>query len=200
MIFLPGFSTAEKVTAVSGRGVGMDVVKNSIAKLNGIIELDSEPGEGTVVKIKLPLTLATMVGLEVEIGPERYLIPQDAIVEIIKVPKSVFQITLKEKKFLFRNKYTLPLLHLKDVFRYKQNGSGHGESGYIIVIGEVEKRAGLLVDNVLQQHEVVIKPLGTYVNNFAIHEVNGATIMGDGSIELIVNCNHLMALGQKIEV
>ncbi len=200
MIFLPGFSTAEKVTAVSGRGVGMDVVKNSIAKLNGIIELDSEPGEGTVVKIKLPLTLATMVGLEVEIGHERYLITQDAIVEIIKVPKSVFQITLKEKKFLFRNKFTLPLLHLKDVFKYKQNGSGHGESGYIIVIGEVEKRAGLLVDNVLQQHEVVIKPLGTYVNNFAIHEVNGATIMGDGSIELIVNCNHLMALGQKIEV
>lgn len=198
LIFMPGFSTAEKVTAVSGRGVGMDVVKTSIAKLNGIIEMDSEIGKGTTVKIKLPLTLAVMLGLEIEIGREKYLLPQETVIEIVTVSKEAFQTAKKEKKFLFRKKNMLPLLDLRETFMQGKAGNGSSEKGYIVVIGEVEKRTGLLVDNVIQQQEVVIKPLGKYVNNFMLKEINGATIMGDGSIELIINHNHLMAAAQEI--
>jgi two-component system, chemotaxis family, sensor kinase CheA len=196
MIFLPGFSTAEKVTEVSGRGVGMDVVNSSIAKLNGVVELDSEVGKGTTVKIRLPLTLAVMLGLEVEVGEEKYLIPQEALVEIVPLGKGKYAEVRKTGKFMFRNRFLNPVVDLKRALNCESNGDGAQEQGYIVVIGEVEKRTGLLVDNVLRQHEVVIKPLGRYITKFAPPAVNGATLMGDGSIELIMNARYLIGLGQ----
>jgi len=200
LIFAAGFSTAAQVTAVSGRGVGMDVVKTNIAKLNGIIDLDSEKGQGTTLKIRLPLTLAVTVGLEVEVGDERYLIPQEAIVEIVRVPPKAYATVTKEKKFLFRNQFWNPLVDLKEIVGMSMNGREGIEHAYIVVLGQAEERMGVLVDNVLQQHEVVIKPLGKYIANFSPREVNGATIMGDGSVELILNPNHLMAVGKEVQV
>ncbi len=198
LIFLPGFSTADKVTAVSGRGVGMDVVKTSITKLNGLIEMDSEPGVGTTVTIKLPLTLAVMVGLEVEVGMEKYLLPQESIVEIVTVSPDTINHNQGKFNFLFRDEFTLPLIDLKQTLQVNTNNHQSIKEGYIVVIGEAEKRTGLLVDNIIQQHEVVIKPLGKYINNFPLHIIHGATIMGDGSIELIINHNHLMRLAQDL--
>jgi len=189
LIFLPGFSTAEKVTAVSGRGVGMDVVKNSIGKLKGIIEMDSEKGKGTVLKIKLPLTLASMIGLEIEVGGIRYLVPQEAIVEIVRLPASGYAAAVKDKTFLFRGNYTLPVVNVRDMLINGNKNAAPVQQGYLIVTSEVEKRTGLLVDNVLQQHEVVVKPLGKYLSRFHLSEINGATIMGDGSIELVINAS-----------
>ncbi len=197
LIFMPGFSTAEQVTAVSGRGVGMDVVRSSIAGLNGIIELDSELGKGSTVTIKLPLTLAVMLGLEVIVGKEKYLIPQETIVEIVKIPERVKEMVTRERNFLFRKKYRLPLLNLEEILATDGKNTDRTSSGYIVVIGEVEKRTGLLVDNVLQQQEVVVKPLGTYCSRFSLPQVNGATIMGDGSIELILNTSFLTAHSRK---
>jgi two-component system chemotaxis sensor kinase CheA len=101
---------------------------------------------------------------------------------------------VKERRFLFRNQYWNPLVVLKEVLGTRTNGRDEGEHAYIVVLGMVEKRMGVLVDNVHQQHEVVLKPLGKYVANLAPPETNGATIMGDGSVELILNPNHLVGL------
>jgi two-component system chemotaxis sensor kinase CheA len=193
LIFAPGFSTAEKVTAVSGRGVGMDVVKTNIGRLNGTIELDSEKDKGCTVKIRLPLTLAVTVALEVDVGAEQYLIPQEAIVEIVRIPRDEVNTTIREGKFLFRNNFWNPYLDLKKVLGARGNGFPGGAPVYMVVIGAAEKRAGLLVDNIVQQHEVVIKPLGAFVSHFSLSEVNGATIMGDGRVELVLNPNYFMA-------
>jgi two-component system chemotaxis sensor kinase CheA len=196
LIFLPGFSTASVVTAVSGRGVGMDVVRTGIAKLNGIVELDSAPGSGTIVKIKLPLTLAVMIGLEVEIGDERYLVPQESIVEIVPLQPAEYAAALTKKEFLFRETYRNPLIDLKQALHTHNGGV---DRGYIVVVGEAEKRTGIVVDNVLQQHEVVIKPLGRYINNFRRGHFRGATIMGDGSIELILDAKHIVEPGAAVD-
>jgi two-component system, chemotaxis family, sensor kinase CheA len=194
LIFAPGFSTAEKVTAVSGRGVGMDVVRTNISRLNGIIDLESEKDKGSRVKIRLPLTLAVTVGLEVEVGDERYLIPQESIVEIVRLPSKAYETVVRERRFLFRNQFWNQLFHLADAVQTPSNGHQQLRHGYIVVLGQAERRIGLLVDNVLQQHEVVLKPLGKYIARFSPPEANGATIMGDGSVQLILNPAHFMRM------
>lgn len=199
LIFAPGFSTAEKVTAVSGRGVGMDVVKTNIAKLNGIIDLDSEKGKGTTLKIRLPLTMAVMTVLEVEVGEEKYLLPQESIVEAIRVPPRVYPSIVAEKKFLFRDRYLNPLVDLAEFLGVRRNGAPQPTQGYVVVIGEVEQRTGVLVDNVIQQHEVLLKPLGGYMDRFSISAIGGATIMGDGTVQLILNSSQLLQARDTVE-
>ncbi|MFH0921655.1 MAG: ATP-binding protein [Fibrobacterota bacterium] len=196
LIFLPGFSTAEKVTEVSGRGVGMDVVNTGIARLSGVVELHSEVGRGTTVRIKLPLTLSVMQGLEVEVGDERYLLPQEALVEIVRLDRAAYARVVSERKFLFRDRYLNPVVDLGEALGLKRTGSRPAQ-GFVAVIGEVDQRTGVLVDNVLRQHEAVIKPLGRFAGRFSPEAVTGATLMGDGSIELILNHRHLIGLGQS---
>jgi two-component system, chemotaxis family, sensor kinase CheA len=198
IIFLPGFSTAAKVTAVSGRGVGMDVVKTGITRLKGTVELDSEPARGTTVKIILPLTLAVMTGLEVEAGEERYLIPQESIVEIVPLSAKEFTEAVDRKEFLFRSKYLNPVVSLASAWRNGHRSQANSGKGYIVVTGAPEKRGGILVDNVLRQHEVVIKPVGKYLNHFVPAEITGATIMGDGSVELILDAERLLQRAKKV--
>jgi two-component system chemotaxis sensor kinase CheA len=200
LIFAPGFSTAEKVTAVSGRGVGMDVVKTNIGRLSGIIDLESKKGEGTTVRIRLPLTLAATVGIEIEVGEERYLVPQENIVEIIRISHHAYAMVLEQKRFLFRNQYWNPLVDLREILGVSLNGRVRAAHGYIIVLGQAERRVGVLVDNVLQQHEVVVRPLGQYVARFSPAHANGATVMGDGSVVLILNAAHLIAHGNRERV
>jgi len=203
LLFLPGFSTAEKVTAVSGRGVGLDVVRESILKMNGIVELDSELGKGSVFKVKFPLTLSIITGLEVEIGTQRYLLPQESITNIIRVsPKDLLKKRVEtgdEKKIehtvSFKPDRTLPIINLKDTLKEEEEEE-EGRENFIVVIKEGETRVGILVNNVLKQQEVVVKPLGKYVQKISPPEVRGASVMGNGKVELILNDNHFLALSR----
>jgi two-component system chemotaxis sensor kinase CheA len=197
LIFAPGFSTAEKVTAVSGRGVGMDVVKTTISKLNGIIDIESVIDKGSIIRIKLPLTMAITVALEIETGNERYLVPQESVVEIMRVPRSAYETVIDEGEFLFRGRFRCPLLDLKKLLNIRTCADEISDHGYILVFGRAEERTGILVDNVIQQHEIAVKPAGDFLNAFPIDEISGAAIMGDGNVELILNAGHFIRAGNS---
>ncbi|MCA8950881.1 MAG: chemotaxis protein CheA [Planctomycetes bacterium] len=184
MIFAPGFSTAEHVTEVSGRGVGMDVVKRNIDELGGSISVDSTAGAGTTISIRLPLTLAILDGQTVRIGVERYILPLNSIIETIQVQDSMVEdVAGRGEVFKLRERY-LRILRLADVFGV--SGSADEISkGLLVVVEAGGDRIGLFVDELLAQQQIVIKSLET--NYRKVDGVSGATILGDGRVALILD-------------
>jgi two-component system, chemotaxis family, sensor kinase CheA len=183
LIFLPGFSTKEKVSDLSGRGVGMDVVRTNVKKLNGIIEVKSEVGKGSEFILKLPLTLAIIQSLMVEIAGETYSIPLSAVIETLRVKEDEFS-SVGGREVLRLRKSALPLMRLQNRFGITEQDNG-GEYHYVVVVGIAEKRLGLVVTRLLGQQEVAIKSLGNYLAD--VPGIAGSTILGDGRVALIVD-------------
>ncbi len=188
LIFLPGFSTAERVTNVSGRGVGMDVVKTNVSKLRGIINIESEVGKGTKFIIKLPLTLAIIQGLYVQIKKEIIVIPLNSVIEVVRVPRNQIYKVNKVDCIKLRDN-VLPLIDISEVL-YNDKMDDTAGWHYIVIVGIAEKRYGIKVDHLIGQKEVVIKSLGNYLGN--IEGIAGATIMGDGTVVMIVDIGELI--------
>lgn len=184
LIYEAGFSTAEVVTDVSGRGVGMDVVKRNIAELGGRVEIDSAEGFGTRTTIRLPLTLAILDGLSVSVGGQSFIAPLGSIVESLQVNADDLKSVSGEGHLLrVRGEY-LPLLALHEVFGI-QNAVTDFTKGIVVIIEAEGKKTALMVDDLLGQHQVVIKSLET--NFRKVHGISGATIMGDGKVALILD-------------
>ena len=196
LIFRPALSTAKVVTNVSGRGVGMDVVKTNIEKLNGIIDVDSEVGQGTVIRLKIPLTLAIIQALLVGAQEEYYAIPLASVLETVRIPLDEIY-TIEGKNVLRLRDEVLSLVRLSDIFGVKQVYEG-GEHAYVVVIGLAEAKLGVVVDTLVGQEEIVIKSLGDYLQG--IEGIAGATIRGDGRVTLIVDVAALMNLAKGISV
>lgn len=196
LIFKPGFSTAAKVTNVSGRGVGMDVVKTNIEKLNGIIDIESELGKGTTMKLKIPLTLAIIQSLLVGAQEEFFAIPLASVLETVRVPIDDIY-TIDGKNVLRLRDEVLSLVKLSDIFGVKQVFDG-GDQTYVVVIGVAEAKLGIIVDSLVGQEEIVIKSMGDYLQN--IPGIAGATIRGDGRVTLIIDVGIMMEMAKDIKV
>lgn len=196
LIFKPGFSTAAKVTNVSGRGVGMDVVKTNIEKLNGIIDIESEVGKGTTMKLKIPLTLAIIQSLLVGAQEEFFAIPLASVLETVRVPIDDIY-TIDGKNVLRLRDEVLSLVKLSDIFGVKQVFDG-GDQTYVVVIGVAEAKLGIIVDSLVGQEEIVIKSMGDYLQN--IPGIAGATIRGDGRVTLIIDVGMMMEMAKDIKV
>ncbi|WP_103601592.1 hybrid sensor histidine kinase/response regulator [Campylobacter concisus] len=196
LIFKPGFSTAAKVTNVSGRGVGMDVVKTNIEKLNGIIDIESEVGKGTVMKLKIPLTLAIIQSLLVGTQEEFYAIPLASVLETVRVPIDDIY-TIDGKNVLRLRDEVLSLVRLADVFGVEKVFDG-GDHTYVVIIGVAEAKLGIIVDTLVGQEEIVIKSMGDYLQN--IPGIAGATIRGDGRVTLIIDVGAMMEMAKDIKV
>ena len=187
VLFEPGFSTSDEITEISGRGVGLDVVKNKIESINGTIELESQRHRGTKFTIRIPLTLAIIQVLLVMLRDEIYAIPLSSIIEIITVKKDNIRSIHEQEIMLYRGK-TIPIVRLD-----KLMGLGSEEllDEYVaVVVRKGEKLAVLLVDNLIGQQEIVIKPLGKYLS--FIKHFSGATILGNGDVSLILDVNSLV--------
>ncbi|KAA6227233.1 MULTISPECIES: chemotaxis protein CheW [unclassified Campylobacter] len=196
LVFKPGFSTAVKVTNVSGRGVGMDVVKTNIEKLNGTIEIDSEVGKGSIFKLRIPLTLAIIQSLLVGTQEEYYAIPLSSVVETVRVPVDDIY-TIEGKNVLRLRDEVLSLVRLSDVFGVKQVLESEDKT-YVVVVAIAENKLGIIVDTLVGQEEIVIKSMGDYLQN--IRGIAGATMRGDGRITLIVDIAAMMDIAKEIKV
>ena len=193
-IFAPGFSTAAAVTSISGRGVGMDVVRSNIEQIGGTVDLKSEPGAGTIFTIKIPLTLAIVSALIVEASGERFAIPQLAVLELVSAGNNgEHRIeSIKDALVLRLRNKLLPLLPLKKVL---QLGEYDGTNGFVVVMQVGNQVFGLVVDGVFHTEEIVIKPLSSKLRNIAVF--SGTTILGDGSVIMILDPNGVaQALGR----
>jgi two-component system chemotaxis sensor kinase CheA len=190
LVFLPGFSTAVKVSNVSGRGVGMDVVRTNIQKIKGIIEIDSELGKGTTFTIKLPLTLAIIQGLLIKIGVEIYAIPLSSVIEVVSInTQNVYKVNQREVIRIRED--VMPLVRLDKVLKHKIIDT-KAQSPYVVIVAIGTKRVGFVVDELLGQQEIVIKSLGEYLGN--IPGIAGSTILGDGSVIMIIDVGELIDL------
>ncbi|VAX35214.1 Signal transduction histidine kinase CheA [hydrothermal vent metagenome] len=184
LLFLPGFSTAAKVTGLSGRGVGMDVVKNMITAVNGVVDIETELGKGTSFVLKIPLTLAIIQALLVVIGKEVYALPLESVTEIIKVATDeVYSIDGNDTVKL--RDHVLSLIELEEVIGIKGRDRADQKSKKVIVITDGDSQLGVVVDSLIGESEIVIKPLSHHFSN--IKGVSGATILGDGQISLILD-------------
>jgi len=183
LIFLPGFSTKDKASDLSGRGVGMDVVKTNIKKLNGLIEIKSEKGKGSEFILRLPLTLAIIQSLLVDVEGEVYSIPLSSVLESLKVDQRQFHL-IGNREILKLRDMVLPLVRLDRVFGVERREELN-DYCYVVVVGTVEKRIGLVVTRLVGQQEVAIKSLGRYLAN--IPGIAGSTILGDGRVALIID-------------
>ena len=189
LLFAPGFSTAEQVTNVSGRGVGMDVVKTNVAKLRGIINVESEIGKGTKIIIKLPLTLAIIQGLLVDISGETIVIPLNSVIEVVRLSKDEIYLVNQTECIKLRDQVH-PLIDI-DASLYGTQANGRdNDFQFVVIVGIAEKRFGLKVDKLIGQNEVVIKSLGNYLGN--IDGIAGSTIMGDGKVVMIADIAELV--------
>ncbi|MDT8398498.1 MAG: chemotaxis protein CheA [Pseudomonadales bacterium] len=194
LIFAPGFSTAEVVTDVSGRGVGMDVVKRNIAALNGSIEIRSALGFGTTISISLPLTLAILDGMSVALGNSLYVIPLNLIVETLRPQPEDLKTVMGEGLTVHVRGEYLPIIALHSLFGHETLITDPCQ-GVLVLIEADGKKAALFVDALVGQQQVVIKSLET--NYRKVHGVSGATIMGDGSVALILDVPAIIQMGQK---
>ncbi|MDR2759827.1 MAG: chemotaxis protein CheA [Spirochaetaceae bacterium] len=195
LIFEPGFSTAKTITAISGRGVGLDVVRRQIEKLNGTVTVNSERGKGTKFTIKLPLTLAIIQGLLVRVGTEIYSIPITSVIESLRLKPEDIKMIDNYEVFNIRND-VLSLLRLNRLFGIKTEE--HQEYNFVVIVGTAEKKMGFMVDSLIGEEDVVIKPLrDQYTNSPGIA---GASILGDGSVSLIIDVSQLLELGLRKEM
>lgn len=189
LIFEPGFSTAAQVSEVSGRGVGMDIVRSQIGRLNGIIEIDTEPGKGTSFTIRLPLTLAIIKGLLVKVAGRSMVIPMYSVAEIVRIPPEDIQ-TIQGEKAIINHGRIVPLYWLHDKLQYPRGGRT-GKSVPTVIIKSVEKSAAFAVDEIIGNQEVVIKSLGSYLGK--MNHLSGATILGNGQVALILEASYLVS-------
>ncbi len=189
LIFHPGFSTAEKVTSTSGRGVGMDVVKANIAKLNGIVAVESRCDEGTQVSIRLPLTVAIIQALMVGVGEETYALPLSTVIETLRITPRDIQ-TIDEQEVITLRDEIVPLVHLTRELDIPDAQAGADGPVYAVIIGLAEKKLGLVVSQLYGQEEIVIKPLGEYLKGAS--DFAGATLTGDGKVIMILDVGALM--------
>jgi two-component system chemotaxis sensor kinase CheA len=187
LIFEPGFSTAQAVTNLSGRGVGMDVVKRNITLLRGTVDLDSKPGQGTVIRIRLPLTLAIINGFLVGIGQSTYVIPLDMVQECIELNDNDRQLS-REQGYLDLRGEVLPLVYLRDHFHHDGPAARRQN---VVVVRYAEHKAGLVVDDLLGEFQTVIKPLGKLFG--ALRGISGSTILGSGAVALILDIPALLS-------
>jgi two-component system chemotaxis sensor kinase CheA len=195
LIFEPGFSTAKTITAISGRGVGLDVVRRSIEKLNGTVTVSSEKGKGTKFTIKLPLTLAIIQGLLVRVGTEIYSIPITSVIESLRLKPEDIRMIDNYEVFNIRND-VVSLLRLNRLFGIQTEEQQ--DYHFIVIVGTAEKKMGFMVDSLIGEEDVVIKPLrDQYTNSPGIA---GASILGDGSVSLIIDVGQLLELGLKKEL
>lgn len=188
LILASGFSTAKEVSDVSGRGVGLDVVKNTIESLGGSISIDSMEGQGSVFSIQLPLTLSIISVMLVEIQREKFAIPLSSIIETAIVNKADIFSAHNQKVVDFRGKI-VPLIHLKEIFEVPEYET-EDELYSVVIVRKGEKMAGLVVDSFIGQQEIVLKSLGHYLTN--VFAISGATILGNGQVALIIDCNALI--------
>jgi len=195
LIFMPGFSTADTISDVSGRGVGMDVVKRNIRELGGNIDVTSEVDKGTTFTIRLPLTLAILDGQLLSVGTQTYIVPLVSIVESLQIKKeNINSIAGKSEVYKLREDY-IPILRLHDVFGIKASTRDLTD-GLLVVIEGDGKKIGLYIDDLLGQQQVVIKSLES--NYEPIQGISGATILGDGTVSLILDVEGLITLQQNI--
>lgn len=188
LIFMSGLSTVAKVTDVSGRGVGMDVVRNNIEKINGATEIDSAVDKGTEFKIKLPLTLAIIRALLVSIDKSVYAIPLSSVTETIRMQQDQIEYVNNQEVIVVRGK-VLPLMRLKKVFRNSYDNEDRGKL-FVVVVNLAGQQVGLVVDSLVGEQEIVIKSLGKYIGD--VQGISGATILGDGNVALIVDVSNLI--------
>lgn len=195
LIFMAGFSTAEQLSDISGRGVGMDVVRRNIQSLGGNIEIISELGQGTTISINLPLTLAILDGQSIAVGDERFIIPLGAIIESIHVNESMInRVAGRGETFRLRSEY-LPIVRMHSIFDVKTAQATKLTDGLVVVVEGQGMRCGLFVDDLLGQQQVVIKSLEA--NYRKVEGVSGATILGDGSVALILDIPGLVRLSNQ---
>ena len=195
LIFQPGFSTAEKISNVSGRGVGLDVVKTMIDKLNGSVAVSSQKGVGSTFSIRLPLTLAIIQGLLVRVGQEVYSIPIVSVIESRRVHLSEIN-TIDNYEVLNVRNEVISVLRLSRLFNIPVSESG--EYCYIVIVGSQNKKIGIMVDALIGEEDVVIKPLRDQFTNSP--GIAGASILGDGSVSLIIDVSQLLDLGVRQEI
>ena len=194
LLFEPGFSTADKITSVSGRGVGLDVVKKNIEKMSGTVRITSVPGKGTTFIIKLPLTLAIIQGLMVRVQSEIYVLPISSVIESIRISPQEIKSIDNYEVINVRNE-VLSLLRLSRLFNLKK--SEDLESYFVVIVGINDKKMGLLVDSLIGEEDIVIKPLkDKYTSTPGIA---GATVLGDGTVSLILDVSQIVELGMKQE-
>lgn len=195
LIFLPGFSTAESITDISGRGVGMDVVRRNIQSLGGNIEIISEYGKGTTISIHLPLTLAIIDGQSVAVGHEIYIVPLVSIKESINITENVLnKIAGKNETYKLRNQY-IPVVRMHELFNVPPTEKTNPDEGVVVVVEQQGILCGLFVDELLGPQQVVVKSLET--NYRRVQGVSGATILGDGSVALILDIPGLVNFSNR---
>ena len=191
LIFQPGFSTAENVTSVSGRGVGMDVVKRQIEALGGMISIDSTPGEGTVFSLNLPFTLAIIEGLLVRIGEEKFVFPLSAVQACMELTSKDRERHGKKRLFEYRDSM-IPYIRLREIFL---DDSELPEREHTVVVQTENALSGLVVDEVIGDHQTVIKNMGKLYKG--VTYITGATILGDGSVALILDVNRIANMARR---
>ncbi len=197
LIFAPGFSTAEQVTDVSGRGVGMDVVKRNIQEMGGHVEIQSKQGSGTTIRILLPLTLAILDGMSVRVADEVFILPLNAVMESLQpTAEELKPLAGGERVLEVRGEY-LPLVELWNVFDV-QNAKTDATQGIVVILQSAGRRYALLVDQLIGQHQVVVKNLES--NYRKVPGISAATILGDGSVALIVDVSALQGLNREKRV
>ncbi|WP_207261009.1 chemotaxis protein CheA [Desulfovibrio sp. Huiquan2017] len=196
LIFAPGFSSAEKVTDISGRGVGMDVVKTNIKNLKGSVNTQSEVGKGSKLTLTLPLTLAIIDALMVQVGGDTFAIPLDAVSETTKIEVEKLSDVNNRKAVTLRGE-VLGIVELAELLDMPQSMDERSVLP-MVVIQDNDRRLGLVVDRLLERQEIVIKPLGQYLNNFNLKGLSGATIMGDGSVVLILDPHEIYSLSTQL--
>ncbi|MBB6216498.1 two-component system chemotaxis sensor kinase CheA [Anaerosolibacter carboniphilus] len=188
LLFHPGFSTADKISDISGRGVGLDVVKTKIESLGGVVEVQTAKSKGSKFIIRLPLTLAIIQALLVNVGSEKYAIPLSSIKEIVTINATTIRKVQNQEVVLYRNT-TLPILRMNQILQVAESGQGK-EDLTVVVVRKGEKTAGFIVDNLIGQQEIVIKSLGKFLSGIKV--IAGATILGNGQVALIVDTNSLL--------
>ncbi|MFP5221291.1 MAG: Hpt domain-containing protein [Acidobacteriota bacterium] len=199
LIFMPGFSSAETITDISGRGVGMDVVRTNIKNLKGTVSVTSEVGKGTKFTMALPLTLAIIDALMVMVGNQTYAIPLDAVSETTKIEVKRMTEVNKRKAVTLRGE-VLGIIELREILEIpSEPEEEEKEIVSMVILQDNDRRLGVIVDKLLERQEVVIKPLGSYLSEFDMRGLSGATIMGDGSVVLILDPHeiYLMSTSQR---
>lgn len=195
LIFAPGFSTADIVTDVSGRGVGMDVVKRNIAAMGGSVDIRSAKGFGTTISISLPLTLAILDGMSIRCGEEIYILPLGFVVESLQpAPEDIKEIANRGRVIKVRGEY-LPLIALHQMFEIAPRFSDPCE-GIVVIVESEGRKAGLFVDDLVGQQQVVVKNLES--NYRKVTGISGATILGDGGVSLILDVSALMRSSRQL--
>lgn len=189
LILASGFSTAEVISDVSGRGVGLDVVRTTIESLGGHISIDSKEGEGSLFQVQLPLTLSIISVMLVELESEVYAVPLSSIIETAIVHKDEIMNAHSQRVIDFRGSI-IPLLDLKEIFELEEKETPSDDYQSVVIVRKGDKLAGLIVDSFIGQQEIVLKGLGNYLTS--VFAISGATILGDGQVALIVDCNALI--------